>query len=337
MQEMCMMAQNDYYYIRSKYTSQKYVGIATVIVLVLFIFLLESLTITSVYGQISVNPSLNLNVPQDKFVEASSVAGTTVVYSAMAFDATGHILATICSPPSGSLFPLGTTTVNCSATDGSGNNITKSFKVTVKDTTPPNLTLSISNLIIRAQGRMNPVSYSGYVSALDKVYGTVSPICSPPSGSLFPLGTTTVNCSATDGSGNNITKSFKVTVRYPIFGGFLSPINEDGSSVFKLGDIIPVKFQLKWLDGKFVIDALVQIYIAKISNNITGTEMEMVSSSDNDHHTTIASKGNFFSYDYAGNQYIYNLQTNGLTTGTWQIKILLDDGTSPSVIISIQK
>jgi hypothetical protein len=37
-------------------------------------------------------------------------------------------------------------------------------------------------------------------------------VCSPPSGSSFPLGTTTVSCTAIDGAGNTASCSFTVTV-----------------------------------------------------------------------------------------------------------------------------
>jgi hypothetical protein len=49
-----------------------------------------------------------------------------------------------------------------------------------------------------------------------------------------------------------------------------------------------------------------------------------------------ASTGNEFTYDSSKNQYVFNLQTNNLSVGTWQIRILLDDGSSPSVNISLQ-
>ncbi|MBI3853154.1 MAG: HYR domain-containing protein [Verrucomicrobia bacterium] len=43
-----------------------------------------------------------------------------------------------CSPASGSFFPVGSTSVNCTATDGSGNVVTScSFTVTVTETDPP--------------------------------------------------------------------------------------------------------------------------------------------------------------------------------------------------------
>src|SRR5207237_1755847 len=48
----------------------------------------------------------------------------------------GPVLAT-CSPPSGTSFALGTTTVNCSASDSHNNTATGSFTVMVRDIVPP--------------------------------------------------------------------------------------------------------------------------------------------------------------------------------------------------------
>jgi hypothetical protein len=41
----------------------------------------------------------------------------------------------------------------------------------------------------------------------------VSVTCDPASGSTFPIGETTVDCSATDQAGNQATGSFKVTIK----------------------------------------------------------------------------------------------------------------------------
>jgi hypothetical protein len=40
-------------------------------------------------------------------------------------------------------------------------------------------------------------------------------VCSPLSGTTFPIGTTKVTCTATDEAGNSTTKSFNVVVRLP--------------------------------------------------------------------------------------------------------------------------
>lgn len=57
--------------------------------------------------------------------------------------------------------------------------------------------------------------------------------CMPPSGSLFPIGTTTVNCVGHDGCGETPTCSFTVTVLQPfIYGGLLESIL--GSAVLNI-------------------------------------------------------------------------------------------------------
>ena len=42
----------------------------------------------------------------------------------------------------------------------------------------------------------------------DKVGGDIAVSCNPPHGSIFPIGITTVQCSATDAAGNTGTGSF---------------------------------------------------------------------------------------------------------------------------------
>jgi alpha-tubulin suppressor-like RCC1 family protein len=50
---------------------------------------------------------------------------------------TGNV-AVVCNPPSGFAFPVGTTTVTCTATDASGTTAACSFNVTITDPAPPN-------------------------------------------------------------------------------------------------------------------------------------------------------------------------------------------------------
>jgi hypothetical protein len=60
-----------------------------------------------------------------------STAGEVVHYSVAASDEDDPTPSVLCSPPSGSLFPRGTTLVTCTATDASGNQSTCEFPVTV--------------------------------------------------------------------------------------------------------------------------------------------------------------------------------------------------------------
>jgi hypothetical protein len=49
----------------------------------------------------------------------------------------------------------------------------------------------------------------------DNVGGNITISCNPPSGSVFPIGDTEVECSATDEAGNTGTASFTITVNPP--------------------------------------------------------------------------------------------------------------------------
>jgi hypothetical protein len=161
--------------------------------------------------------------------------------------------------------------------------------------------------------------------------GLDDPTLAQPTLTPVAPGTYTFTLTVTDSvtpTPQSATDTCTVTVRYG-FGGILPPINADGSSIFKLGSTVPVKFQLRDANGAFVTTAVVRLYTAKISNGIAGTEIEAVS-------TAAATSGNLFRYDAGANQYIFNLGTKSLSAGTWQIRIAADDGASYACMISLK-
>ena len=116
-----------------------------------------------------------------------------------------------CSPASGSFFPRGTTTVNCSVKDASNNMAGCSFTITVNDTQPPTITCPANvTSVSPTPGGSVTVTYPP-PSASDNCPGVMT-ACTPPSGSTFARGATTVTCTATDTSGNTATCSFSVAV-----------------------------------------------------------------------------------------------------------------------------
>jgi hypothetical protein len=167
------------------------------------------------------------------------------------------------------------------------------------------------------------------------VDGRITPVCSPPSGSLFPIGMTMVSCSAIDRHGNTATGTFSTTVRYPVFGGFVEPVDSGGSSVFKIGSTIPIKFQLKWPDGKPVTDARVQIFNAKISDKIIGAESGGSGLTSKGNDVVQPTPGNYFGYDSSTGLYTFYLGTGNLSPGIWQIKVVLDDGSTHALKFSL--
>lgn len=151
----------------------------------------------------------------DVIAEATSGDGAAVTYVApTALDEEDGPLASVCQPPPGSLFGLGTTAVECEATDSSGLTATVSFDVIVRDTTPPTFSGVPADVVVNSpSGGAVPVSYAEPV-ATDIVEGDVSVRCLPPSGSLFAVGSTPVTCTAVDSSGNAATPvTFNVVVR----------------------------------------------------------------------------------------------------------------------------
>jgi hypothetical protein len=105
-----------------------------------------------------------------------------------------------CGPASGSTFPLGTTTVTCTATDAHNNSSSGSFDVVVGDTTEsqPDAAGHDRRRGGRAVGRGRHV----HVGVSDSVDPAPVVTCGPASGSTFPLGTTSVTCNASDAAGN---------------------------------------------------------------------------------------------------------------------------------------
>jgi hypothetical protein len=113
--------------------------------------------------------------------------------------------------PSGSWFPIGTTTVTCFATDTRLNKGEATLIVIVADTTKP--VLMASN--VTAVGDDPQVAGAVVTFDLDATDNiqVASTTCTSASGSVFPFGTTTVTCTASDVAGNlSAPAVFTVTV-----------------------------------------------------------------------------------------------------------------------------
>jgi hypothetical protein len=119
----------------------------------------------------------------------------------------------VCNPPAGSTFPLGPTTVTCTATDATGNTATDSFTETVVDDDPPVQTACPADIFadVAPGGQSTTVSFTD-PTATDNCPGTPGTACDPASGDPFVPGTTTVACVSTDGAGNATTCTFDVVV-----------------------------------------------------------------------------------------------------------------------------
>ena len=102
--------------------------------------------------------------------------------------------------------------VTYNVTDAAGNMATEVIRVVnVEDTIDPVIS-GAKDIVVTAPagGPSAPVTYN--LSVFDACDPSVTIACMPMSGSTFPIGVTTVNCSATDSSGNTGNASFDVIV-----------------------------------------------------------------------------------------------------------------------------
>ncbi|MDP4020774.1 MAG: HYR domain-containing protein [Candidatus Adlerbacteria bacterium] len=154
----------------------------------------------------------------DMAFDITSGSGVLVDYTnPTATDDFDSVVTVTCTPPSGSFFPVGHTVVTCTATDSTGNEaipVTFTVSVLLLDTTPPVIESHEDVEATTTDGAGTQVTYTP-PTATDDTDGSVAVECVPASGSLFPLGTTAVTCTAQDTAGNEATPvEFVVTVTF---------------------------------------------------------------------------------------------------------------------------
>lgn len=160
------------------------------------------------------NDCAKIVCPSNVVVECASPNGAPVVYNAYATNyCTGGLLPVNCSIPSGANFPPGLTTVCCTNVfNGSVQWCCFDVRV-VPDIVPPVINCPTNMVVISPNCTPIDVQYPAPTATdnckLDKI------VCTPPSGSAFPVGTTTVTCCAYDVAGNQACCTFTVTVRCP--------------------------------------------------------------------------------------------------------------------------
>ncbi len=98
-----------------------------------------------------------------------------------------------CKPPSGSAFPFGATTVNCTVKDAVGGTAACSFTVTVINPNP--VTITCPAAIVRSTDSGQCSAIVTYAPSASGGSGTPMVNCIPASGSAFPKGSTLVTCT----------------------------------------------------------------------------------------------------------------------------------------------
>jgi flagellar hook assembly protein FlgD len=134
----------------------------------------------------------NVTTPEVIVVDATSSSGAVVTFD---------VGTASCDHTSGSLFPVGTTTVTCTATNTFGTTTARFWVVVVGTGGGPPI-LTIPEVV---------VAEAASASGANVTFNPGGATCDRASGSLFPMGTVTVTCSSTNSFGTS-TGTFLVVV-----------------------------------------------------------------------------------------------------------------------------
>ncbi len=250
-----------------------------------------------------------------------TVVSDATLGTATANDNCAGVVVTRTGVPAGNVFPVGTTTVTYRATDRVGNFTEDTQTVTVIDNTPPVVTPPpniTAFLPLNTTDTSMVVNYPTPATATDNYPGTLNITYSPASGSVFPVGTTTVTASTTDAHGNTGSATFTVTVLYN-FSGFFQPVdNLPTLNVVNAGKGAPVKFSLSGNKGLNIFAANSPY---SISISCDGSLPQ------NDLDETVNAGGSSLSYTASSDQYNYVWKTENQWKNTCrQLVVVLNDG-----------
>src|SRR6266540_2518832 len=246
---------------------------------------------------------------------ASATAGGVTV-SSISVDASGQVTASV-----GADCNASNASFTLRVADSGGLFVEATLNVTVTpETIPPVIACPVNVVMTLPPNTMDTQMVVNYPapSATDNCTASPTITTSQASGTVFPVGLTTVNVTATDAANNQATCSFTVTVRYN-FSGFFQPVNNPPTvNVVNAGRAIPVKFSLSGDKG---LNIFGPGYPA--SQQIACSDGAPVSEIEQ----TVTAGGSSLSYDAESDTYTYVWKTEEPWAGTCrQLIVRLNDG-----------
>jgi len=109
-------------------------------------------------------------------------------------------------------YNVGVTSIIWTARDAAGNTAAATQAITVLDIEAPTITVPAG---MRVNATLPTGAYVNYTISWSDNVRVTDVSCTPASGTMFPMGATTVMCSASDAAGNRASNSFVVTVVGP--------------------------------------------------------------------------------------------------------------------------
>lgn len=201
------------------------------------------------------------------------------------------------------------------------------------DTTPPVITINeIPKEVLLNSSVTFGFSVTDDMSGVKSVNSVFdsAPITNGETKQMTTVGEHKFKVEAVDNAGNSRTAEVIFNVVYG-FGKFLSPLRMDRIGLYHEKRTIPVKFQLTDSTGKIINTAQVRLFMANVVNGTVGQEQAAVcepekrnAASDN----PMRAKENY---------YTCHLDTLKLASGTWQLRAVLDDGKSYTVLITLRQ
>jgi hypothetical protein len=199
------------------------------------------------------------------------------------------------------------------------------------DTTPPSI--SISSPADGSTVVLGSVLTAGY-ACTDSGSGVASCAGSVANGAVLDtssVGTKTLTVTSSDNAGNTVSKTSTYTVVYRTDGAcdgatghqILQPVNADGTSVFKQGSTVSVKFRVCDSSGTSIGTPGVATDI-RLVQTIAGTQASSVNEA-----ATSQTPDPAFRWDASAQQWVFNISTKGLSAGTTYVyRITLNDNST---------
>jgi Pro-kumamolisin, activation domain/Domain of unknown function (DUF5011)/Cadherin-like domain/Immunoglobulin domain len=252
-----------------------------------------AVTVTNLYGSVTSNavltvqdttvPVITLNGGNPMFIELGAAFSDP---GASATDACAGAVAVVTS---GSVNPstVGTNVLAYTAADGNGNTSLVTRAVIVRDTTPPTITWSFTNLVLAAGANcsalMPDMTGTNFILAAD-LSGALTISQIPTNNSVLPVGTNLVVITVVDASGNvsYSTNTVAIQDQTPpvIFGQPPSRTNNSGTMAnFSIAATACTPLSYQWFFNSTVLtnETNSTLLLASVSPGSAGNYSAVVS------------------------------------------------------------